>query len=166
MFLFYVLHRDIWRLVASFTSTRKKPRPASDDGVSFGWISLKNPFPICRKPTDVFLLLPSIIYSLGMMLAFIITGYNYGIWQKWLKHFCTGTCYMYRYMCDFFYKGTELLMKIMFYYYYDMIGDFIIYDWHFMIFDWHLIVTIILKFVLIIMVVSCILHWWICTSRT
>lgn len=98
MFLFYVLHRDIWRLVASFTSTRKKPRPASDDGVSFGWISLKNPFPICTKLTDVFLLLPSIIYSLGMMLAFIITGY-YGIWQKWLKHFCTGTCYMYIHVC-------------------------------------------------------------------
>lgn len=35
---------------------------------------------------------------------------------------------MYQYMCDFFYKGTELLMKIMIYYYYDMIGDFIIFD--------------------------------------
>lgn len=56
---------------------------------------------------------------------------------------CTGICVI------FFYKGTELLMKIMFYYYYDIIGDFIIFDWHFMIFDWHLIVTIILKFVLI-----------------
>lgn len=93
-------------------------------------------------------LLPSIIYSLGM-LAFIITGYNYGIWQKWLKHFCTGTFYMYQYMCDFFYKGTELLMKIMFYYYYDIIGNFMIFYWHWMIFDWHLIVTVILKFVLI-----------------
>lgn len=102
MFLFYVLHRDIWRLVASFTSTRKKFRPTFDDGVSFGWISLTNPFPICTKLTDVFLLLPSIIYSLGMMLAFIITGYNYGIWQKWLKHFCTGTCYMYIHVCVIF----------------------------------------------------------------
>lgn len=60
------------------------------------------------------------------------------------------TCiYMYRYMCDFFYKGTELLMKIMFYYYYDIIGNFMIFYWHLMIFDWHLIVTVILKFVLI-----------------
>lgn len=33
---------------------------------------------------------------------------------------CTG-------MCDFFYKGTELLMKIMFYYYYDIIGNFMIF---------------------------------------
>lgn len=55
---------------------------------------------------------------------------------------CTGICVI------FFIKVLNYWWKL-FYYYYDIIGNFMIFYWHWMIFDWHLIVTVILKFVLI-----------------